>query len=146
MSAFILLVTDLMMSDAELQASKNGASDCSSVEPPSRPQRSRKINYHLLNGGSDGEVDLEDYIIKKPRMGPPPNRSESVGPEDSASQLRPDLPTPSESLPQGSSTRSLSEALQPFKSHNKSRTKPLNQWLWSQSNASPLPGKLWRPK
>ena len=35
--------------------------------------------------------------------------------------------------------------LQPYKPHIKPRIKPLNQWLWNQFRASPLPGKQWRP-
>jgi hypothetical protein len=69
----------------------------------------------------------------------------SIGPEDSASHLHLNLPTSSESVPPGGS-RSLTDAIRPYKSHSKSRIKPLNQWLWNQFRVSPLPGKQWRSR
>ncbi|KAI1829135.1 transcriptional regulator family: Zinc finger, BED-type predicted [Penicillium roqueforti] len=132
------------MSGAELQASNNDGSGSSSVELPPRPQRSQRIDYHFLNGGSD-EDDIEDHIRKKPRLDSPPGRLESIGPEDSASQLHLNLPTPSESVPPGGS-RCFAEAIRPHRPHSKSRIKPLNQWLWNQFRVSPLPGKQWRPR
>jgi hypothetical protein len=42
------------MSDAELETLNNAGSDCSSADLTSRPQRSQRIDYRLLNGGSDG--------------------------------------------------------------------------------------------
>lgn len=134
------------MSDDEPDASKIGGSSYLSANVPSRPQRSQRIDYHLLNDGSDEEAEVEDRAIKKPRLNPPSDRSESVGPEESASQVYLNLPTPSESLPQGNSTRSLSEALQSYNSVGKSGIKPQNQWLWSKFDVKPLPGKLWRLK
>ncbi|CEL08111.1 hypothetical protein ASPCAL11264 [Aspergillus calidoustus] len=134
------------MSDNESDAPQSGGSSYLSSNVPSRPQRSQRIDYHVLNGGSDEEADVEDRAIKKPRLNPPSDRSESVGPEESASQVYLNLPTPSESHQQGNSTRSLSEALQSYKSVSKSGIKPQNQWLWSQFDVKPLPGKLWRPK
>lgn len=56
------------------------------------------------------------------------------------------LPTLSEFLPQGNSTRSLSETLHSYRSVGKSGIKPQNQRLWSQFDVKPLHGKLWRPK
>lgn len=99
-----------------------------------------------MNGGSDEEADVEGRAIKKPRLNPLSDRSESVGPEESASQVYLNLPTPAESLPRGNSTRNLSEALQSSKSVSKSGIRPQNQWLWSQFDVKSLPGKLWRPK
>ena len=131
------------MSDAGSQASSNDASGSSSIELPSRPQRSQRIDYHLLNGGSDDDIEIP--IRKKPRLDPPLDSLESIGPEDSASQLHLNLPTPSESVPPGGS-RSLTDAIRPYKSHSKSRIKPLNQWLWNQFRVSPLPGKQWRSR
>lgn len=131
------------MSDAGSQASSNDASGSSSIELPPRPQRSQRIDYHLLNGGSDD--DIENPIRKKPRLDPPLDSLESIGPEDSASQLHLNLPTPSESVPPGGS-RSLTDATRPYKSHSKSRIKPLNQWLWNQFRVSSLPGKQWRSR
>jgi len=138
-----MMVLDLRMSDAELRASSDDGSGSLSIKLPPRPQRSQRIDYHLLNGGSD-EEDIEDHIRKKPRLDPPLSRLESIDPEDSASQLHLSTPTPSDSVPQGSSG-SLPEAIQPYKPHIKPCIKPLNQWLWNQFQASPLPGKQWRP-
>lgn len=132
------------MSGMELQASSDDASGSSSIKLAPRPQRSQRIDYHLLNGGSD-EEDIEDHIRKKPRLDPPPSRLESIDPEDSASQLHLSLPTTSESVPRGSSG-SLPEAIRPYKPHIKSRIKPLNKWLWNQFRTSPLPGKQWQPR
>lgn len=110
------------------------------------PQRSQRIDYHLLNGGSDEEADVEDRAIKKRRLDSPSDRSGSVGPEESASQVDLHLPTPSDSFSQGNSTRSLSDALRTDRSVSQSGIKPQNQWLWRQFDIRPLPGKLWRPK
>ena len=99
------------MSDNESDAPQSGGSSYLSANVPSRPQRSQRIDYHVLNGGSDEEADVEDRAIKKPRLNPPSNRYESVGPEESASQVYLNLPTPSESHRQGNSPRSLSKAL-----------------------------------
>ena len=101
-----MTVIELRMSGAELQASNNDGSGSSSVELPPRPQRSQRIDYHFLNGGSD-EDDIEDHIRKKPRLDSPPGRLESIGPEDSASQLHLNLPTPSESVPPGGALDAL---------------------------------------
>jgi hAT family protein len=134
------------MSGAELQASSNDDSGSSSIELPARPQRSQRIDYRRLNGGSESsDDDIEDHISKKPRLDPPPGRLESIGPDDSASQLHLNLPTPSESVPPGDS-RTLTEAIRPYKSHSKSRIKQLNPWLWNQFRVSPLPGRQWRPR
>jgi hypothetical protein len=134
------------MSDAELDTLDHSGSASSSIDLRPRPQRSQRIDYHLLNGGSDDEANPENHVTKKARLYPPSDHAESVAPEDSASQDHLELPTPSESLPQGDPTRNFSVALQPYKSSSKSRPKQQNQWLWNQFNVSPLPGKLWRPK
>jgi len=60
-----MMVLDLRMSDAELQASSDDGSSSSSIKRPPHPQRSQRIDYHLLNGRSD-EEDIEDHIRKKP--------------------------------------------------------------------------------
>ena len=116
------MVLDLRMSDADLQASSDDGPGSSSIKPPPCPQRSQRIDYHLLNGRSD-EEEIEDHIRKKPRLDPPLDHLESIDPEDSASQLHLSTPTPSDSVPQGSSG-SLPEAKQPYKPHIKPRIKP----------------------
>lgn len=54
------------MSDNESDAPKSGGSSYLSANVPSRPQRSQRIDYHLLNGGSDEEADVDVRAIKKP--------------------------------------------------------------------------------
>ncbi|KAJ5822569.1 hypothetical protein N7447_004909 [Penicillium robsamsonii] len=100
------------MSGAELQALNHDSSGSSSAELPPRPQRSQRIDYHFLNGGSD-EEDIEDHIRKETRRDSPPGRLESIGPEDSASQLHLNLPTSSESVLPGVS-RCFTEAIRPY--------------------------------
>ena len=100
------------MSDNESDALNIEGFNYPSENVPSRPQRSQRIDYHFLNGGSDEEEDVEERVIKKPRLGLPSSCSESVESEESSSQIRQNLSTPSESLPQESSARSLSEALE----------------------------------
>ena len=134
------------MSGNDSDAPEGDDSSYLSANVLSRPPRSQRIDYHLLNGGSDEEADVEDRAIKKPRLNPPSDRSGSVGPEESASQVDLHLPTPSDSVSQGNSTRSLSDALRTDKTVSQSRIKPQNQWLWRQFDITPLPGKLWRPK
>lgn len=81
-----------------------------SIDLSTRPRRSQRIDYHLLNDGSDEEAEPEDHITKKPRLNSPSIRSISIEPEDSASQLPQNLPT-SGSFPQQFPIKSLSEAL-----------------------------------
>ena len=140
---FSKMVLDFRMADTESQTSSNNASDCTSVELPPRPHRSQRIDYHLLNGRRDDEGDTESRITKKPRLDLASDRSESVGPGDSASQLNLELPTPSESIPDGSRTFAGGPSDVP---HAKARIKQHNHWLWNQFHVSPLTGKLWRPK
>ncbi len=79
-----MTILDLRMPDAELQALNNGAPGSSSIELSPRPQQSQRIDYHLLNGGSD-EDDIEDHIRNKPRLDPPLDDLELISPGDSAS-------------------------------------------------------------
>ncbi|OJZ80149.1 hypothetical protein ASPFODRAFT_464781 [Aspergillus luchuensis CBS 106.47] len=128
------MVLDFRMADTESQTSSNNASDCTSVELPPRPYRSQRIDYHLLNGGSDDEGDTESPITKKPRLDLASGRSESVGPGNSASQLNQELPTPSESIPDGS--RTFAEGGPSYVPHAKARIKQHNHWLWNQFHVS----------
>jgi hypothetical protein len=143
----ILHVTDhscfVKMSDAESEISTNCSNGQSPIDLPRRPARSQRIDYHLLNGGSDEEAGPDNRATKKPRLNPPCARSESIGPDDSASQWPQDLPTPSQSLPL---SRTDSEALQSTDTFKQSHVKTHNQWLWNQFSVSSCPGKLWQPK
>ena len=55
------------MSDVDSQASNNNGFGCSSVELPSRRQRSQRIDYHLLNAGSDDKGGTEDLLVERSR-------------------------------------------------------------------------------
>lgn len=55
------MVLDPGTFDSELQASNNAASGSPSIEMPPRPQWSQRIDYHLLNGGSDeDDIDISE--------------------------------------------------------------------------------------
>jgi hypothetical protein len=132
------------MSDIESSPPNVGSDGNPPADLSARPQRSQRIDYHFLNDGSDEEAPSEHRVIKKPRLIPPPASSELIGPEDSASQLMPNLPTPdsySELLTTGSSETNQFSNPPP-----QSRIKQQNQWLWKQFHISPLHGKQWQPK
>lgn len=132
------------MSDIESNPPDVGSDGNSLADLPARPQRSQRIDYHFLNDGSDEEAHPEHRAIKKPRLVSPPNTSELIGPEDSASQLTPNLPPP-DSYSELSTTSS-SEINQFTNTPNQSRTQQHSQWLWRQFSISPLHGKQWQPK
>ncbi|KAK9250085.1 hypothetical protein V1507DRAFT_500209 [Lipomyces tetrasporus] len=96
-----------------------------SVSPRKHPQRSQRVDYHLLNDGSDEEAPPEDRVIKRFRS--------NIGSTDSSqqSELNDDGQVDTSSV----STESES-----------SRKNPPNQSLWVQFDVSALPGKLWWPK
>lgn len=52
------------MSDTDSQNSNNDDFGGSSARLPSRPQRSQRTDYHLLNGGSDDE-EIEELYYKE---------------------------------------------------------------------------------
>ncbi|KAA8649645.1 uncharacterized protein ATNIH1004_002316 [Aspergillus tanneri] len=58
-----------------------------SGSPRKRPQRSQRINYRLLNDGTDEEVTPEDRIIEEPFLNRLRSSIEPITPDDSASQL-----------------------------------------------------------
>ncbi|KAK9348636.1 hypothetical protein V1522DRAFT_455843 [Lipomyces starkeyi] len=69
-----------------------------SVTPRKHRQRSQRLDYHLLNDGSDGEAAPEDRIVKRFRS----NRAGSVEitQDDSASQLTQRQSSPADSSQQ----------------------------------------------
>ncbi|KAK9233693.1 hypothetical protein V1525DRAFT_351432, partial [Lipomyces kononenkoae] len=111
-----------------------------------RPPRSQRIDYHLLNDGSDDEAAPEDRIPKRSRSDDAHSTIEPITPDDSASQLsQSEDPLVSgfqdgEFTEDGPSDTSSLCVLEP------SGKKPQNQALWAQFTASPLPGKMWWPK
>lgn len=54
---------------------------------PRHCRRSQRIDYHLLNDGSDNEAPTEDRIFKRPRLDGLTGTLEPITPDDSASQL-----------------------------------------------------------
>ncbi|KAK9250001.1 hypothetical protein V1507DRAFT_72217 [Lipomyces tetrasporus] len=58
-----------------------------SVSPRKHPQRSQRVDYHLLNDGSDEEAPPEDRVIKRFRSNIGSGGVELITPDESASQL-----------------------------------------------------------
>ncbi|KAK9326584.1 hypothetical protein V1520DRAFT_351044 [Lipomyces starkeyi] len=118
-----------------------------SVSPRKHPQRSQRVDYKLLNVGSDREAPPEDRVVKRFRSNRGSDGVELITPGYSASQLNQRQSSPADSSQQSevnddgqvdtSSVSSESES---------SRKKPQNQSLWTQFDVSALPGKLWWPK
>ncbi|KAK9234806.1 hypothetical protein V1525DRAFT_391057 [Lipomyces kononenkoae] len=52
-----------------------------------RPQRSQRIDYHLLNDGSDEEAVTEDRIAKRSRSDEEHSTADTVTSDDPADQL-----------------------------------------------------------
>ncbi|KAK9242626.1 hypothetical protein V1506DRAFT_555940 [Lipomyces tetrasporus] len=111
-----------------------------------RPQRSQRMDYRLLNDGSDDEAAPEDRIAKRSRSDEEHSTVEPITPDDSANQLsqRQDPLTSAsqhrESTEDGpSDTASLCES-------EPSGKRTQNQVLWAQFTVSLLSGKMWWPK
>ncbi|KAK9258245.1 hypothetical protein V1519DRAFT_28409, partial [Lipomyces tetrasporus] len=116
-----------------------------SVAPRKHRQRSQRLDYHLLNDGSDDEAAPEDRIVKRFRS----NRAGSVEitQDDSASQLTQRQSSPADSSQQPELTDDGRVDRSSVSSESESsRKKPQNQSLWAQFDILELPGKLWWPK
>ena len=111
-----------------------------------RSQRSQRIDYHLLNDGSDDEVPTEDRIFKRPRVNEPKVSPEPITPDDSVSQLVQNRSSPVESLQQNEFPEWGSSEISQRSTPSLPRGRPQNDSLWSQFIVSPLPGKLWSRK
>ncbi|KAK9481559.1 hypothetical protein V1527DRAFT_416631 [Lipomyces starkeyi] len=94
-----------------------------SVTPRKHRQRSQRLDYHLLNDGSDDEAAPEDHMVKRSRS----NRADSSQQPELTDDGRVDR----------SSVSSETES---------SRKKPQNQSFWAQFDILELPGRLWWPK
>ena len=131
------------MADSSLSSSP--AMEIVSSYIPRHCRRSQRIDYHLLNDGSDDEAPTEDRIFKRPRLDGLTGTLEPITPDDSASQLDQTRSSPVESLQQtefpvcGSSEISQRSTLS-------TRGRPQNDSLWAQFIMSPLPGKFWSRK
>ncbi|KAK9319643.1 hypothetical protein V1517DRAFT_240717, partial [Lipomyces orientalis] len=111
-----------------------------------RPQRSQRMDYHLLNDGSDDEAAPEDRIAKRSRSDEELSTVEPIPLDDSVnhlSQVQDPLASASqhrESAEDGpSDTSSLCES-------EPSGKRTQNQVLWAQFTVSLLPGMMWWPK
>ncbi|KAK5790595.1 hypothetical protein VI817_007882 [Penicillium citrinum] len=111
-----------------------------------RPQRSQRIDYHLLNDGSDDEVPTEDRNFKRPRLNRPKGSPELITPDDSISQLDQDRSSLVESVQHGEFPEWGSSEISQRSTPSLPRGRPQNDLLWSQFIVSPLPGRLWSRK
>ncbi|ODQ76868.1 hypothetical protein LIPSTDRAFT_332718 [Lipomyces starkeyi NRRL Y-11557] len=135
------------MADSECEILSDSGVDDVSVDWFKRPQRARRLDYRLLNDGSEDEAAPEDRMVKRTRLPSPLNSSEPITPDDSASQLSQAKDSLAEypqneviSLDDPSET-SLDSTSSPTPSVQR-----LNTLLWSYFDVSPIPGKLWYPK
>ncbi|KAK9257961.1 hypothetical protein V1519DRAFT_361880, partial [Lipomyces tetrasporus] len=115
-----------------------------SVSPRKHPQRSQRVDYHLLNDGSDEEAPPEDRVIKRFRSNIGSSGVELITSDDSASQLN-QLPADSSQQSELNDDGQVDTSSVSTESES-SRKNPPNQSLWVQFDVSALPGKLWWPK
>lgn len=113
---------------------------------PRRSQRSQRIDYHLLNDGSDDEAPTEDRIFKRPRLNNPKESPEPITPDDSVSQLDQNRSSPVESLQQIEFPEWGSSEISQRSTLSLTRGRPQNDLLWAQFIVSPLLGKVWSRK
>ncbi|CAG8014111.1 unnamed protein product [Penicillium salamii] len=127
------------MADSSLSSSP--AMEIVSPYIPRQCRRSQRIDYHLLNDGSDDEAPTKDRIFKRRRLG----TLEPITPDDSASQLDQARSSPVESLQQTEfPVCGWSEISQ--RSTLSTRGRPQNDSPLAQFIMSPLPGKFWSRK
>ncbi|KAK9244132.1 hypothetical protein V1506DRAFT_440706, partial [Lipomyces tetrasporus] len=117
-----------------------------SVAISDRLRHSNRIDYHLLNDGSDEEAGPEDRITKKSRLNLLVEGGEPITHNDSASQWTPSSTTSADcSQEQSSSVEELWESSRISDQSSTPLTKSQNS-LWSHFSINYLPGKLWYPK
>lgn len=121
--------------------------DSSSISLQKRPQRSQRLDYRLLNDGSDEEAAEEDRIDKKRRLRRT-DHSDSITPNESASRCRSASPVGESHIQEESNNddNPPSDTASAIHEAATSRARPLNHSLWAEFLVSPLPGKLWWPK
>jgi hypothetical protein len=88
------------MSDSCIYSLPTMDDDDASAYVPRRSQRAQRIDYHLLNDGSDSEAPTEARIFKRPRLNNPKESPEPIMPDDTVSQLDQNRSSPVESLQQ----------------------------------------------
>ncbi|KAK9341804.1 hypothetical protein V1521DRAFT_359486, partial [Lipomyces starkeyi] len=111
-----------------------------------RPQRSQRIDYHLLNDGSDDEAVAEDRIAKRSRSDEEHSTVEPITPDDSANQLSQHQDVLASTSQHRESTEDGPSDASSLCESEPSAKRTQNQILWAQFTASLLPGKLWWPK
>ncbi|ODQ73397.1 hypothetical protein LIPSTDRAFT_292019 [Lipomyces starkeyi NRRL Y-11557] len=79
------------MADSDCEILSDSGVDDLSVGSFKRPQRARRLDYRLLNDGSDDEAAPEDRMVKRGRFPSPLDSSQPITPDDSASQLSQDV-------------------------------------------------------
>ncbi|KAK9234921.1 hypothetical protein V1525DRAFT_349289 [Lipomyces kononenkoae] len=118
----------------------------------SRLRQSERLDYHVLNDGSDEEAGPEDRIVKKSRLDLSTEVVEPITADDSASQLMSISPVPTDfqtsdnSREETSSVEELPETSLVSGEPSTQLDKNQNLSLWSNFSVSDLPGKLWYPK
>jgi hypothetical protein len=118
----------------------------------SRFRQSERIDYHLLNDGSDEEAGPEDRIVKKLRLNLSTEGVEPLTANNSASQWISISPAPTDSQTsdtcheETSSVEELPESSGVSGESSAHLDKNQNLSLWSNFSVSELPGKLWYPK
>ncbi|KAK9346858.1 hypothetical protein V1522DRAFT_420665 [Lipomyces starkeyi] len=126
------------MADSDCEILSDSGADDLSVGSFKRPQRARRLDYRLLNDGSDDEAAPEDRMVKRGRFASPLDSSEPITPDDSASQLSQDN--------EAGSLDGQSETSLDSMESSKHSAQRQNTLLWSYYNVCPIPGKLWYPK
>ncbi|KAK9321384.1 hypothetical protein V1517DRAFT_278167, partial [Lipomyces orientalis] len=135
------------MADSDCAILSDSGFDDLSIGSFKRPQRARRLDYRLLDDGSDDEAVPEDRMVKRGRFPSPLDSSEPITPDDSASQLSQDVEH-IQNYPQneaGSLDEQSETSLDSMESSKPSAQRQ-NTLLWSYFNVSPIPGKLWYPK
>ncbi|ODQ69413.1 hypothetical protein LIPSTDRAFT_7069 [Lipomyces starkeyi NRRL Y-11557] len=79
------------MADSDCEILSDSGVDDLSVGSFKRLQRARRLDYRLLNDGSDDEAAPEDRMVKRGRFPSPLDSSQPITPDDSASQLSKDV-------------------------------------------------------
>lgn len=102
-------------------------------EPARSSGRARRIDYHLLNDGSDDEAAAEDRIPKRPRM---ENQQQEAPRTEEDARSEEDKETTEDQLGEG-------EAGNP--GDEKSKKSPSNLKLWEQFELIPLKRQFWKP-
>ncbi|KAK9489358.1 hypothetical protein V1508DRAFT_67247 [Lipomyces doorenjongii] len=127
------------MADSECEILSDSGVDDLSVGSFKRPQRARRLDYRLINDGSDDEAAPEDRMVKRGRFPSPLDSSEPITPDDSASQLSQGVDHV-KNCPQNEagSLDGQSEISLDSMESSKPSAQRQNTLLWSYYNVSPF--------